>query len=63
MEQNEITLDEIAPDMYRLSIYMAKWELQFNSFLIGRRTAAVPYRHERYVSSRARSSGRGYEAI
>ena len=34
MAQDEIRVDEIAPDVYRLSIYMARFNLQFNSFLI-----------------------------
>lgn len=34
MEQNDIAVTEIAPDVYRLSIYVAKWDLQFNPFLI-----------------------------
>ena len=34
MEQDEIRVDEIAPDVYRLSVYMARFNLQFNSFLI-----------------------------
>jgi flavorubredoxin len=34
MEQNEVTVDEIAADVYRISIYMARWNLQFNSFLV-----------------------------
>ena len=34
MAQNEIMVTEIAPDVYRLSVYMARFNLQFNSFLI-----------------------------
>lgn len=34
MAQNEISVSEIAPDVYRLSVYMAQFNLQFNSFLI-----------------------------
>ncbi len=34
MSQDEIRVDEIAPDVYRLSIYIARFNLQFNSFLI-----------------------------
>lgn len=34
MAKNEIMVTEIAPDVYRLSVYMAEFNLQFNSFLI-----------------------------
>jgi len=34
MAKNEIAVTEIAPDVYRLSVYMAEFNLQFNSFLI-----------------------------
>lgn len=34
MAQKDITVTEIAPDVYRLSVYVARFNLQFNSFLI-----------------------------
>jgi flavorubredoxin len=34
MAQDEIRVDEIAPNVYRLSNYIARFNLQFNSFLI-----------------------------
>ena len=30
----ETRIDEIAPDLYRLSTYIAKFDLQFNQFLV-----------------------------